>query len=164
MKNFFLLITLILEFSELKQNLFTIKDPNKDFFINYSRQEDFGRAIKIMKKDGERLFVVPDEWLLYWQAGIGHYSKMVNYYAWMSKVPEIRNPLTANFAASPPTYFYCDKCEHGYFGLEKFFGRYERVKKDGKETNLMVLKEKVSTLSEKKIAELGYYNFTFGGK
>ena len=78
---------------EAQGSLFATYDINKDFYINYSRQTDFGQAVKIMKTPGEKLMVVPDEWLIYWQADIDHASVMVNYYAWMSKVPQIRDPL-----------------------------------------------------------------------
>lgn len=144
---------------ESKLSLFQTKNQALDFYINYSRQADFGQAIKIMKKEGESLFVVPDEWLIYWQADIRHASWMVNYYAWMAQVPEIKKPLEAMFSLHPPVYFYCDRCQHGYFGLEKFFGQYQKIKKDGSETNLMVLNKKLHQIDQKQKDQLRYYNF-----
>jgi len=146
---------------ESGQRLFTPHNIFQDFYIKYSRQEDFGRAIKIMKEKEEKLFVVPDEWLVYWQADIAHASKMVNYYAWMADVEEIKNPLHKMFSENPPTYFYCDRCRFGYFGLEEFFPKYQKIKKDGSETNLMVLKEKVKNINEEQKRELDYFRFTF---
>lgn len=135
-------------------------DLNKDFYVNYSKQADIGSAIKIMKTSHENLFVVPDEWLIYYQADISHYSKMVNYYAWMSYVPEIKDPLYQKFEDNLPTFFYCDKCQFGYFGLEKYFSYYRYIKKDGQYTKLMVLKNKLNNLTESQKNELKYYNFT----
>lgn len=145
---------------ETSQTLFVPKDSPTDFYINYSKQADLGQAIKIMKQGGETLFVVPDEWLIYWQADIAHASKMVNYYAWMADVPEIKNPLHKMFSENPPTYFYCDRCQFGYFGLEEFFGKYRKIKKDGHETNLMVLKKKLPQVTLEQKGQLSYYNFT----
>ena len=113
-----------------------------------------------MKTPGEKLMVVPDEWLIYWQADIDHASVMVNYYAWMSKVPQIRDPLYQIFAQTPPTYLYCD-CKWGYFGLEEYFLRYVKLTRDGQETKLMVLKEKVPTLTKDQKDQLDFYNFKF---
>lgn len=152
----FLLVTVIKESSLL----FAQRDLNKDFYINYSKQSDIGSAIKIMKTDGDSLFVVPDDWLIYYVADIPHFSKMVNYYAWMSKVPEIKNPLHKKFENKLPVFFYCDKCQLGYFGLEKYFNNYQFLKKDGQYTKLMVLKNKLNNLTDKQISELKYYNFT----
>lgn len=155
-------LVVILGVTVLKESsttLFKSRDQALDYYINYSRQTGFGTAIRIMKTPGEQLFVAPDEWLVYWQAEIPHFSRMVNYYAWMSEVPQIKDPLMQMFVQKPPTYFYCDRCQFGYFGLEKFFDRYQKIKKDGKETNLMVLKEKIPTLSKEQIGKLGYYGF-----
>lgn len=159
----FIFILMILLFSTvIKESSFLLEptDLNKDFYINYSKQADIGSAIKIMKDSNESLFVAPDEWLIYYQADIAHFSKMINYYAWMSNVPEIKNPLQQKFEEKLPTYFYCERCQFGYFGLEQFFDKYQYLKKDEKYTSLMVLKKKLSNLTENQINELKYYNFT----
>lgn len=153
-----LMVTLIVTIQEAQGSLFVKRDKDKDFYINYSRQTDFGQAVKIMKSPEEKLMVVPDEWLIYWQADIGHASKMVNYYAWMSKVSEIRDPLYQIFTQNPPTYLYCD-CKWGYFGLEEYFPKYTKLIKDGQETNLMVLKDKLPTLTQDQKDRLSFFNF-----
>lgn len=156
-----LMVLITVVFRESTQTLLAPRDKNLDFYINYSRQADFGQAIKIMKDENETLFIAPDEWLIYWQADISHFTKMVNYYAWMSQVPPIKEPLHTNFRNNPPTYFYCDHCQYGYFGLEEFFYNYQKIKKDGQETNLMVLKKKVVRLSSDQLRQLLFYNFSF---
>lgn len=149
----------VIIFKESGQAFFQEREMGRDFYINYSRQADFGEAVKIMKNSGDKLFIAPDEWLIYWQAGIPHASKMVNYYAWMSDVKEIKDPLHEIFIKNPPTFFYCDRCELGYFGLEQFFPNYQRVVKDGKTTSLMVLKERLKSLNQAQIEKLNYYGF-----
>lgn len=155
----FLIFSFLIIYKE-SSLLFKTTDMNKDFYINYSRQADIGSAIKIMKNKNDNLFVAPDEWLIYYQAEIPHFSKMVNYYAWMSNVPEIKNPLQQKFTENLPVFFYCDKCQFGYFGLEQFFDNYQYIKKDGNATKLMVLKTKLKSLTDKQKSELNYYNFT----
>lgn len=161
-KIFTFIIMILLFITVFKESSTLLKKPdmNRDFYINYSRQADIGSAIKIMKNDNESLFVVPDEWLIYYQAEIPHFSKMVNYYAWMSNVPEIKNPLHQKFENNLPTFFYCERCQFGYFGLEKYFDNYQYLKKDGQYTSLLVLKNKLKQLTDKQINELKYYNFT----
>ncbi|MDO8638154.1 MAG: hypothetical protein Q7R43_01150 [Candidatus Daviesbacteria bacterium] len=157
---FILIISLSVTIFRESSILLKSTDLNKDFYINYSRQADIGSAVKIMKDNNDSLFVVPDDWLIYYAADIPHFSKMVNYYAWMSDVPEIKQPLHQKFESNLPTFFYCDRCQFGYFGLEKYFGNYKYLKKDGKYTSLMVLKNKLKNLTESQINELKYYNFT----
>lgn len=141
-----------------KDGLFTKRDLDKDFDINYSRQFTFGEAVRIMKSDKDTLMVVPDEWLLYWQGDLPHRTKMVNYYAWMSGVPELRGIVENSFKKDPPEFFYCD-CVGHYFGLEKYWDQYYVMKKDGKETKLMVLKTKLNTLTKDQLDQLRYHNF-----
>ncbi len=157
---FILMILLFMTVFKESSKLLKKPDMNRDFYINYSRQADIGSAIKIMKSEKENLFVVPDDWLIYYQADIPHFSKMVNYYAWMSNVPEIKIPLYQKFTNNPPTFFYCNRCQFGYFGLEKYFNDYQYIKKDGEYTSLMILKKKLDTLTDKQKSELKYYNFT----
>lgn len=154
-----MILLAIIVFNESNQTLFAARDIGKDFYINYSRQADFGEAVKIMKTSGETLFVVPDEWLIYWQADIPHASKMVNYYAWMTYVPEIRDPLHEIFMKNSPTYFYCDHCQFGYFGLEQFFSKYQNLERDGQQTNLMVLRKKLQNLNQEQKKQLEFFNF-----
>lgn len=158
---FILIIALFLVIAkQSSQSLFKKHDQNLDFYVNYSRQTDAGEAVKIMKSTEDTLFVVPDEWLIYWQADIAHASKMVNYYAWMADVPQIKNPLQEMFKKNPPAFFYCDRCQFGYFGLEEFFSKYQKIKQDGKDTSLMVLKEKSGHLTKEQIQKLSFYRFT----
>lgn len=161
-KIFTFILMVLLFITVFKESSILLKptDINRDFYINYSTQADIGSAIKIMKNKNDNLFVAPDEWLIYYQAGIPHYSKMVNYYAWMSNVPEIKDPLMQKFENNLPTFFYCSRCQFGYFGLEKYFDNYKYLKKDGKYTSLMILKNKLQNLTESQINELKYYNFT----
>lgn len=152
------IIVLALEIFQAKNSLFIAKDRETDFYVNYSRQFDFGKAVEIMKLPNDRLFVAPDEWLIYWQGDIKHASKMVNYYAWMSSVPILNSQAEDVFRTNPPEFFYCD-CTGHYFGLEKFWHLYDPIIKDGQVTKLLVLKKVVSRMSEQQRGNLRFYNF-----
>lgn len=138
--------------------IFTKTDKASDYYINYSQQFDMGIAVNIMKNLNDDLFVVPDQWLIYWQADISHSTKMLNYYAWMSSVSELKDIVENNFQTSPPTFFYCD-CVGSYFGLERYWNLYKPLKKDGRLTKLLVLKSKFNELSIQQRNQLKYYNF-----
>lgn len=154
------MIMLILEIVQAKNSLFIAKNRETDFYVNYSRQYSFGAAVNIMKNEHDSLFVAPDEWLIYWQGDVKHSSKMVNYYAWMSAVPELRQAAETTFQKNPPTFFYCDCIGH-YFGLEKYWDLYTPITQDNKVTKLLVLKSKVNNLSEDQKSMLKYHLFQF---
>ncbi|RJQ27337.1 hypothetical protein C4577_01565 [Candidatus Parcubacteria bacterium] len=133
------------------------RDMANDQYINYSRQFDFGEAIRIMKNEKDRLFVIPDEWLLYWQADIKHASYMVNYYAWMPSVPKIKTDVDNMFVNNPPEFFYCEPCDEK--DLIKY-GNYQIVKKEKKNTKLYILKDKAKQLSIGQVRQLDFYHFS----
>ncbi len=116
-----------------------------------------GDIIKIMKNKDEKLMVVPDQSLIYWQADIDYRVNLVDYYAWMADVPELKSSVEDSFKQNPPTFFYCD-CGQSYFGLEKYWSMYEQVIKDGKLTKPLVLKSKLKNLSYDQKDKLRYYN------
>lgn len=155
---FFTLTLIFFVFQSAQSNLFPKRDMATDYYVNYSRQFDFGEAVRLMKNPDETLMVVPDDWLIYWQADIKHAHKMVNYYAWMSNVPEIKQSLDNLFNQSPPTYFYCD-CKFGYFGLENYFYLYRPLERDGQQTKLLVLTSKLKNLTDSQKDKLGYLRF-----
>ncbi len=155
---FFTILVLSLSIVTARDGLFIHHDINKDFYINYSRQFSFGEGVRIMKSPTDNLMVVPDEWLIYWQGDVKHATKMLNYYAWMSDVPGLKAIIEDDFKQHPPTFFYCD-CIGSYYGLEKYWGLYQPIKKDGQVTKLMVLKSKLKSLTQEQQNQLKYHNF-----
>lgn len=136
--------------------LFQKSDINHDYYVNFSRQYTFGEAIRIMKSPEDTLFVIPDEWLLYWQGDVKNVNKMVNYYPWMEQVPELSGYVKTSFQTNPPTFFYCDcNPEKVYY----FSSLYTQMRKDGKETLLWVLDSKLKQLSEQQKNSLRFHNF-----
>lgn len=138
-------------------NLFQKRDLAKDQYINYSRQFDFGQAIRILKGKDDRLFIIPDEWLLYWQADIKHASYMVNYYAWMPSVPGIKTDVENMFKTNPPEFLYCESCDEKSLMQ---YSNYQVVKKEKNNTKLYILKSKAREVSEDQIKRLEFLNFS----
>lgn len=120
--------------------LFQHRNPMRDFSLNYSTFEDRGRAVKIMSSEGDRIFVSPDDWLIYWESDINHIPKLYGYYAWMSGIPGLHRRILEAFNKNPPEFFYCDNCKG--LDLEKYLSKYVRLKQYGGETNLFVLQNK----------------------
>lgn len=153
-----LISTFIVCFFFAGEYLFKKSDVANDLYVNYSRQFSIGEAVRIMKTSEEdTLFVAPDEWLVYWQADTSHASKMLNYYKWMTQVPELRNLVIDKFEEKPPVFFYYH--EKG-LGLEQYLSFYQEVKKDGQNTGLYVLPERLNNLKDSQIADLKFYGFT----
>lgn len=154
---FFISILFFVAFQKSKDVLFRKVDLNNSWYINYSAQFSLGEAVRIMREDGEALFVAPDEWLIYWQADIEHASKMINYYAWMTHVPELSNEVNKTFEEYPPVYFYC-KCPEGYIN-PNFYEGYEEMIKDGRSTSLFVKTKKLDSLNSEQTEKLKFFGF-----
>jgi len=145
----------------LSKDLFRKRDAANDFYINYSRQFDYGEAVKIMKDSNEKLLVIPDEFLIYWQSGAPHASKYIFFYPWMMEVPGLYKEIENLFAVSPPVYFYCN-CEG--MKVKPLTKNYLALRKFGSPTQLYVLPQKVEQLSQDKLSALKYYHFEFVDK
>ncbi len=152
---FFIGISLIIYSSH---SLFILDDKAEQYHINYSRQQTFGTVINIMKNDEDTLFVIPDEWLLYWEGKVKHANKMVNFYPWMSKTPDLNNIVVDDFNNNPPTFFYCD-CEPKV--VMSYSGKYIPIIKDENRTSLWVLKAKLETLDNLQLDKLKFHNIRF---
>ena len=127
------------------KDLFKKSDWESDFKKNYSKQYEYGEAIKIMKNPGDTLFTVPDGWLLYIQGDIKNNNKMVNFYGWMSLVWELNDPVIEQFKNNPPTFFYCE-CDENY--VLSYSENYHQLIKSGAKSPLWILNDKFKNLTE----------------
>lgn len=158
-KKQYLLISLVLvvfTFFSTKDLLLRKIDKNERYYINYSRQFDFGEAIKIMKYADDKLLVVPDDMLVYWQSDAHHASKYLFFYSWMTETPAIFGEAERLFERNPPEFYYCDCMGSLMFN---FSSNYVRVKKSGYDTNLFVSSEVFKKLDQEKRRRLNFYNF-----
>ena len=139
------------------KDLFKKNDIAHDYYVNYSEQLAYGEAIKGMKNEGDTLFVVPDQWLLYYQADIKNNNKMVNFYGWMSLVWELNGYVTESFKTNPPTFFYCD-CDEKY--VYNYGGdNYHQMIRDGAKTRLWVRNDRFNNLTDSQKDSIRFFNF-----
>lgn len=146
--------TLLIVYSS--REIFAKRDIEHDYYVNYSQQYAFGEAIKAMRSPQDTLFVVPDEWLLYFGGDVKNNNKMVNFYGWMSLVWELNDPVVEKFKTSPPTFFYCDCNEEIVLG---YSDKYRQMIRDGAKTPLWVLNDKFINLEEVQKSTLRFFHF-----
>lgn len=142
-----------------RDRLFKKIDTKLEAYIHYSQQYDYGKAVDIMREDGDSLMVVPVDPLILWQANVKHATKYLFYYTWMANVPQIRAEVIMAFENNPPTYFYFDKNTKGT-GLEKYLYEYQNITRNNGKTNLYILKGKVKRLNEDQLKKLQFFNFS----
>lgn len=142
-----------------KNDLFQKRNRLNDYNINYSTHTNRGEAVKIMKTDGDTLFVSPNAWLVYWQSDTDHLPKLYGYYTWMVGVPEIHAAVLHAFSNIPPTYFYCENCKG--LDLEIFLEKYKEIKSHGNSSMLYVLQSKIAKLTNNQLEQLRFYGFSF---
>jgi hypothetical protein len=156
---FFLLIILGISFNEARLNLYKRSNMALDYYVNYSNQFSIGEAVRIMSQrqdtSREALFVMPDEWLVYWQSGLKPPSKLNVYYGWIDQTPELNSLFHEMFTKNLLTYFYCN-CEKDF----KYLAQFQELKKDGKPSMLYVSPKKLETLNREQIEQLQYYGFS----
>lgn len=138
------------------RDLFNKNNMDYDYYVNYSQQFAFGEVIKAMRGPGDTLFVIPDEWLLYFQGDVKNNNRMVNFYGWMSLVWELNDPVVEKFKTDPPTFFYCNCDEKVVLSYSE---DYHQMIRDGSKTPLWVLNEKFSTLKEEQKSKLRFFHF-----
>ena len=152
-----LLFITALAFNTSRKDLFVKRDKETDYYINYSRQYSLGEAVRIMANKNDKLFVVPDEYLIYWQGNIAHASKYIFYYKSMENIDVIKNDIFDMFSKNPPTFVYCRDCQ--LTNIYTYLNSYKRIRKDGKYTDLYIRTNKIPTINNKQIEQLRYYNF-----
>lgn len=140
------------------KQLFNKNDMEHDYYVNYSEQYAYGEAIKAMRDEDDTLFVIPDQWLLYFQGDVKNNNRMVNFYGWMQLVWELNDPVVEKFKNDPPTFFYCD-CDDKL--AQTYSTDYTQMVRDGAKTKLWVLNSKYNSLTEDQKNKLRFFNFQF---
>lgn len=152
------LFIFLFSFAQSKNLLFAARDKSRDYYVNYSSSFDIGQAIAIMKRKDSRLFVSPDQHLIYWQADILPFSEFIFYYPWMDRLDFFRSKIDREFSSQNPDFLFCS--DLSLYVCGKASG-YMRLKKDGRYTDLYVLGSLVNSLNKQQISQLEFYNFNF---
>ncbi|MFA6073868.1 MAG: hypothetical protein WC758_07175 [Candidatus Woesearchaeota archaeon] len=138
--------------------LLPTQDKQRDFYVNYSQEESYGQVIKLLSNSpNDNLFVYPDNWLIYWSSGLNHGFRNFGYFQVLSQIPKFSKSVNDMFIKSPPTFFYCEKCSQSSF--VNYLPQYDVIKRDGKNTDLYLLKTKVLTLTQEQLKQLKYFQY-----
>ena len=140
------------------KQLFKKNDMAHDYYVNYSELYAYGEAIRAMRSESDTLFVIPDQWLLYFQGDVKNNNKMVNFYGWMQLVWELNDPVVEKFKTDPPTFFFCD-CEAKQ--VETYSIDYTQMTRNGSKTKLWVLNSKYNSLTDSQKDKLRFFDFQF---
>lgn len=150
--------TFIFTLIYMKSDIAIIRNPQKDFEINFSTHQNRGNVIKILSDANDTLFVSPDAWLVYWQSDANHIPGLFGYYAWMAGIPEIHQKIFTSFEKTPPTFFYCENCKG--LDLEKYLAKYRQLHSNEGLSMLYILEEKIPKLTARQTEQLKFYGFT----
>lgn len=155
------ILAIFLSFTHLARELKVTTNIDNSMFVNYSEQFSIGRAVEIMANgnQNEELFIAPGAWLVYWQSGVSHNSKMLNYYEWMSKTPELSIIVHTSLSKRPPIYIYCT-CGKS-LGLDSYTSlpNYTELQKENRRTYLYVQSSKLTQLNSDQLSQLEFLGF-----
>ena len=132
---------------------FTKINKNDEHNVNYLSYYLVGQAISVVSQPEERLAVLPDESLIYWQAGLKPATRQIAYYDWQYYAPELKKELDKVFSANPPEYIYADFKRIGpsnYLpALTMTLAKnYWQVTSQGVAQNLYIRKSKIKNITE----------------
>lgn len=144
----------------------TKNDVQTENYINYSRSVKYGLAIKTMKHDGDRLFGIANETLVFWVADLDLAIPPLESLPWQYDLPRNRKQLFNLFLNNPPEYFLMDPVAPintyeplGNLIVTHLRKNYIQLYHIGKPSELYVLKSRVKTLTSSQLSQLKYYLF-----
>jgi hypothetical protein len=114
----------------------------QEYYVNYSNFDDFNWAVKSLSQTGDRLAVLTNDSLIYWQSGTVPASRQIVYYAWEHAVPDLEKDYKKVFSQNPPEFIYGGH-EAGLVKKE-----YIRVFKNGQATELFIRKDKLENITK----------------
>lgn len=128
-------------------------NKNNEHNVNFFPYFLIGKAISGVSRPKDRLAVLPDESLIYWQSGLKPSTQQIVYYEWEYWVPSLRQQMDETFVHNPPEFIYADFKRIGPASylpvlnstLEK---NYWQVTKQGVAQNLFIKKEKIKKITE----------------
>lgn len=136
--------------------LFTKRDIQTDFYVNYSQDVEIGEVIKILKSKTSKLFIAPAKSLIYWQGEVLHASPILYYYAWMEEVPEFKNPTHRLLKIDQPDFVFL---ERKGTNLEIYLDRYIEVSKHGTGRKLFIHPNIIESLTQTQKDALNFLEF-----
>jgi hypothetical protein len=117
-------------------------DLANEYYINYSLAEDFNFAVRTLANSNDRLAVLDNKPLIYWQSNTRPATRQLVYYAWEPDVPELRAGYNqVFFGGNPPEIIYGDK--EPALLIEK----YTNIPKDSQSTLLFIRNDRYNRIT-----------------
>jgi len=128
---------------------------NEEYYINYSNSEDFNFAVRAIAKADDRLAVIDNKPLLYWQSGMKPATRQLVYYAWEPNVPELKTDYKRIFYSdNPPEIIYGDK------EAQLLQEKYLNLTQDGQSTLLYIRKDRATAITPEQWKTLATRRFS----
>jgi hypothetical protein len=128
-----------------------------EWFTRYSWKHTWAEAAKILNQNDnqEKMLVVPDESVIYWQTGIKPASRFIFYYGWMEAVPKFREEVRVVMEDKTPTYLVYEK--NGESQIDRYLNKYRQLKQNGKEIPVYVEVNKSKKITTDQKNQLKYF-------
>lgn len=159
----FLIATIALYLGSV--HLFSVaRDPKHEYHIGYSESESYGRAIGVMKQDGDRLVAYPNDTIVHYVADIDFGTRLIEYYNWTVRIPGYNKEIRTAFTGDPPEFFLeaglDPKSEMGAFIQNVVSRRYKQIYHVGEPSRLYVLEERYESLTPSQWEDLADMLYT----
>ncbi len=139
-----------------RTNLFDIRVPEDDYYVNFSPKADIREAVKIISESSpQTIWVEPVMYYPHWRTTAQPYTKMVNYYGWMDQTEPMKSELDHNLGVELPTIVYAET----KLGIGAYMDQYTPITREGKPSRLYLRMDQVDRLSSETRAHLLYYRF-----
>lgn len=131
-----------------------LKEHNTNFLSYYLIE----RGLKTLVKEGDRLMVLPDETIIYWNSGVKPATNQLIYHNWEYEVPLLRTEMNKVLATDPPEFIYANFDRIGTAGylpliIPLLKTQYWQVNVNGAAQNLHIKRTKIKTISEEEWQE-----------
>ena len=108
--------------------------PEQEYTIQFSRFEKYANAINNNAREGDTLFVMPDEMFVYYLSNPHHASRFIFYLEWMVDKKGYKEEIRYLFKTNPPTWVYANANNRRNISEEQeiLLSGYEGVEVGGK--------------------------------
>lgn len=126
-----------------------LKEHNTNFLSYYLIE----KGIKILAKEGDRIMVLPDETLVYWNSGVRPATKQIIYHSWEYGVPLLKTEMDKVLANNPPEFIYANfdrigRADYRPVIVPILKTKYWQVTVNGVAQNIHIRRTKIKSISE----------------
>ncbi len=128
-------------------------DPLKEHNTNFLPYYLIELGIKTIVKEGDRLMVLPDETLVYWNSGVKPATRQIIYHSWEYQVPLLRDDMNRVLTTNPPEFIYANFDRIANSNYRQIIDpilktQYWQVNVNGVAQNLHIKRTKIKSISE----------------